>query len=94
MAISRINDFYAAAGKQQALRAFLESVLAMIKGAAGCQEVELLVDQENAAHLVILERWDSVAAHQEAARLIPQSKLAEVGPLLAEPPRGRYYDRV
>jgi quinol monooxygenase YgiN len=94
MAISRINDFYAATGQEQALRAFLESVLATIKGAAGCQEVALLVDQENAAHLVILERWDSVAAHQEAARLIPQSKLAEVAPLLAEPPRGRYYSRV
>jgi quinol monooxygenase YgiN len=93
MAISRINDFYAAAGQEQALRAFLDSVLAVIKGAAGCQDVELLVDQESAAHLVVLERWDSIAAHQDAARLIPPSKLAEVRPLLAEPPKGRYYSR-
>ena len=54
--------------------------------------MELLVDQEDASQLVIVEQWNDVASHQTAAKLIPPSKLAEVGPLLAEPPKGRYYD--
>ena len=94
MAIERINYFRAATGSERTLRAFLESVISVIKGATGCKAVELLVDQEDASQLVILERWNDVASHQAAAKLIPPSKLAEVGPLLAEPPKGRYYDFV
>jgi quinol monooxygenase YgiN len=92
MAIRRINYFHAAAGREQALRAFLQTVMSVIKGAAGCQAVELLVDHEDASQLVIVEQWTDVASHQAAAKLIPPSKLTEVGPLLAEPPKGRYYD--
>jgi quinol monooxygenase YgiN len=92
MAIKRINHFHAAAGREQALRAFLQSVISVIKAVTGCQAVELLVDQEDASQLVIVEEWNDVASHQMAAKLISPSKLAEVGPLLAEPPKGRYYD--
>jgi quinol monooxygenase YgiN len=91
MAIKRINHFHAAAGQEQTLRAFLQSVISVVKNAEGCQAVELLVDQEDASQLVIVEQWIDVGSHQAAANLIPPSKLAEVGPLLAEPPKGRYY---
>jgi quinol monooxygenase YgiN len=92
MAIKRINHFHAAAGREEALRAFLQSVISVIKGATGCQAVELLVDHEDGSQLVIVEQWNDVASHQTAARLVPPTKLAEIGPLLAEPPKGRYYD--
>ena len=92
MAIKRINYFHAATGSEQALRAFLQSVISVIKAAEGCQAVELLVDQEDASQLVIVEQWTNVDSHQAAAKLIPPSKLAEVGPLLASPPKGQYYD--
>ena len=94
MAITRINDFQAAAGREQALRAFLRSVIAMIGAAPGCQEVELLVDPGSPGHLVIVERWDSVAAHQTAAKRVPPKKIAEISALLAGPPTERYYDHV
>ena len=91
MSITRINDFRAAPGREQALREFLQSVIALIEGSAGCLEVVLLADQESADHLVIVEKWESVAAHQEAAKRIPPDKIAEVGKLLAGPPSGRTY---
>jgi heme oxygenase (mycobilin-producing) len=94
MATVRINHFHATPGQEASLGEFLQSVMTTIRGAAGCQGVELLLDKENAARLVIVERWDNVASHQAAARLIPPSKLAEVGPLLAEPPKGQYYEIV
>jgi quinol monooxygenase YgiN len=92
MAIKRINYFHAAAGSEQTLREFLQSVISVIKAAEGCQAVDLLVDQQDASQLVIVEQWADVASHQAAAKLISPSKLAEVGPLLASPPRGQYYD--
>jgi quinol monooxygenase YgiN len=92
MPITRINDFHAAAGREQALRAFLNSVLAIIRQTRGCQSVQLLVDREAPAHLVIVEVWDDIASHQAAAAAIPPEKLAEVRPLLAEPLKGRYYE--
>ena len=92
MPVTRINDFRAAPGQQQALRDFLRSVIAIIQNCPGCRSVELLADQEEAGHLVIVEVWDDVAAHQAAAKAIPPEQIAKVRPLLAEPPKGRYYD--
>ena len=94
MTITRINDFYAANGREGALREFLQSVISVIKGASGCMGVELLVESENAAHLVIAEKWRDISAHQAAANLIPPGKLAEVQALLAAPPKGVYYEQV
>jgi quinol monooxygenase YgiN len=91
MAITRINEFHAAPGRADALHAFLASVLSLIRGADGCRSVELFVGYDDAAHLAIIEVWDSVEAHKAAASRVPPAKLAEVLPLLAEPPKGRYY---
>ena len=90
--VTRINDFFAASGKEKALLEFLRSVVSMIEGAPGCRRCELLVDRENRAHLVIVETWEDIASHQAAAGRIPPSQLAAVRPLLARPPEGRYYD--
>ena len=92
MAVVRINEFHAAAEKAAELRAFLRGVIEVVEKAPGCVACELLADREDASRLVVVETWDSVAAHQAAATRIPPERLAEVRPLLAEPPRGRYYD--
>ena len=92
MAVVRINEFTAAAGQAEALRAFLASVIALIEGAHGCEAVELLVAQEDPSQLVVLETWESVAAHKAAAARVPPEKIAEVMPLLGGPIKGRYYD--
>jgi quinol monooxygenase YgiN len=94
MPIVRINDFHAAPEKAAALRAFLSSVIDVIETSPGCQRCELLAQHDDPTRLVIVETWDSVAAHQSAAARIPPEKLAEVRPLLAEPPTGRYHDRL
>ena len=92
MAIVRINEFQAAAGKAEGLREFLASVVTQIEGAAGCQRVELLAAHEDAARFAIIETWDSIAAHQAAAMRIPPEQMAEVKALLGDAPRGRYYE--
>ena len=94
MPIVRINEFRAAAGQGAALRDFLRGVIDLVLAAPGCGGCELLVDPEDDTRLAIVETWENVAAHQEAAKRVPQEKLAAVRPLLGEPPRGRYYERV
>jgi quinol monooxygenase YgiN len=94
MSVVRINEFHAASNKTTALRDFLRAVIAEIETAPGCQGCELLADQQDNTCLVIVETWDSVAAHQAAADRIPPEKIAEVRPLLAAPPKGHYYDRI
>lgn len=93
MAVTRLNDFHAVPGKEIALRDFLRSVIALVERAPGCLAVELLLDHEDHAHFVIVERWTDVAAHRAAASRVPVEKMGEVRPLLAESPSGRYYDQ-
>jgi quinol monooxygenase YgiN len=94
MSIVRINEFHAAAGADHALREFLSSIIAQIEGAPGCRGCELLVDPADSARLAIIETWDDVLSHQAAAGRIPREQYAAFQPLIAEPPRGRYYRRV
>src|SRR5688572_30129853 len=93
MAIVRINEFRAAPGKSAELREFLASVISVIEHADGCLACELLTDREDDTRLVIVETWESVPAHQAAAAKIPPEQMARFHPLVAEPPKGRYYDR-
>ena len=91
MAITRINEFRAVPTKSDALREFLSSVIATIKESPGCLACDLFIDHEDNTRFAIVESWEDVAAHRSAATRIPPAKLAEVQPLLAEPPKGRYY---
>mgnify|MGYP003339790578 CR=1 FL=1 len=53
-------------------------------------DCDSLIDDADPARLTIVERWMDVAAHQAAAGRIPPELMAQVKPLLAEPPKGRY----
>lgn len=94
MLITRINDFHARADKAPALREFLQSVIGIIEDAPGCQSVALLVHHEDPARFAVIEVWESVEAHQASVSRIPPGLIDKVQPLLAEPPKGAYYERI
>lgn len=91
MAITRINHFEAKPGSEQALFAFLQSIVGTIQSAPGCQSVKLLRSTVDAKHLAIIEEWESTEHHQTAAKAIPRSKAEEIRPLLAKAPNGMYF---
>ncbi len=91
MAITRINNFEAKVGAEQKLYEFLQSVISVIKNCSGCIGCQLLRNTENPASLVIIEQWESIESHQNAASAIPPEKLKEAYELFATPPSGRYY---
>jgi hypothetical protein len=43
------------------------------------------------AHLAIIEEWESIEDHQNAAKVIPPEKMAQAMALFAKPPSGTYY---
>jgi quinol monooxygenase YgiN len=89
--ITRINHFEAKPGRGSDLRQFLASVIATIRSSPGCQSVQLLQSTEHSERFAIIEVWDSIEAHQAAARVIPPAKLQEVLPLLVTPATGAYF---
>lgn len=91
MAITRINHFEAKVGSEQALYEFLQSVISVVKECSGCFGCQLLRSIENPSSLVIVEQWDSVESHKQAANAIPPEKLKDAFALFAKPPAGVYY---
>jgi quinol monooxygenase YgiN len=91
VSVTRINQFQAREGQAQALRAHFESIIALIRSSTGCESVQLLKGVEDPTHLAIIEVWESVEAHQAAARNIPPELFQETRALLAGPAKGEYY---
>ena len=94
MAITRINQFEAKSGHGDQLREFLQSVIGVIRGSAGCRSVELLAAIEHPDRFAIIEVWDSVEDHQAAARAIPPARMQEAIALFAASPSGAYFRSV
>lgn len=92
MDVTRINEFKARDDESDSLRAFLVSLLPLIEGAQGCRSCRLLQSREDPAHMVMIEEWDSVEAHQASLKLIPPGTFKQVTDILARPPHGEYYD--
>jgi quinol monooxygenase YgiN len=91
MAITRINHFEAKPGSEEKLHAFLQSVIATIRGCAGSLSCRLLRSTESPEKLCIIEEWESIEAHQAAAKAIPKEMMAEAMALFGKPPSGAYY---
>jgi quinol monooxygenase YgiN len=91
MSIVRINEFKTSPEKSEFLKNFLLGVIEEIKDAPGCLECKLLIGYDDGSRLVIVETWESVAAHQAAAKIIPPERLAEAMSMFTAPPRGSYY---
>lgn len=91
MSITRINEFRAHEGQGDALRERLESFIPTIAASDGCQSCQLLQSQADPAHLVVIEVWDSIEAHQASVRNIPAGAVEDTMKLLAGSPKGEYY---
>jgi quinol monooxygenase YgiN len=91
MAIVRINEFRALDGRAEELHGLLARALPAIESSAGCRSARLLRSADDAARFVVIEEWDSVAAHRDSLRSIPPEALADALQLLSEPPAGRYF---
>ena len=79
-------------GQEEALRAFLESVvLPGIESSDGCQLCQMFQSQEEPARFTIIEVWDNVEAHQASVQNISPKDIEAVKKLLAGAPTGGYY---
>jgi quinol monooxygenase YgiN len=92
MAITRINEFRAGAGKAAELSAELAAIVPSIAAAPGCLSCRLLRSQKDADHFIVLEEWDSVQAHRDSLMRGAPDAFHDVKKLLATPPTGEYYD--
>jgi heme oxygenase (mycobilin-producing) len=94
MTIIRIGETQAKPELPGELRAFLISILPMIKSSQGCESVTLYQSREDPAKFTIIEVWDSLESHQASVRNIPPEKLSEIRPMLAIAPSGSYYELI
>ena len=92
MSISRIGEMRAQEGQEDALRAFLESiVLPGVESSAGCQLCQLFQSQEDPTRFIMIEVWEDVEAHKAAVQDISPEDIENVKKLLAGAPTGEYY---
>jgi quinol monooxygenase YgiN len=91
MTITRINQFEAKKDLEEPLFEFLQSVISVIRNSPGCKSCQLLRSMDNPAHFAIIEAWESIEAHQNAAKAIPSEKLSQAMAMFAKPPSGTYY---
>ncbi len=89
--ITRINEFEAKKDCEEKLFEFLRSVISLIEKCPGCKSCQLLRSTDNPAHLAIIEVWESIEDHQNAAKAIPPDKMTQAMALFAKPPSGAYY---
>ena len=91
MPVTRINHFEAQRNSIERLHLYMQTVVAKVKTLPGCRSVRLLRSAENPAHLAIIEEWDSIEAHKEAAKSIRPDQLENAKSMVARPPVGEYY---
>ena len=92
MRIARIGEFQTHVCMEEEMKEFLVSIMPLITGSEGCESCQLFQSQEDATTFLMVEVWDSVEAHQASVKHIPPEKLAEIRPLLASTPNGRYFE--
>ncbi len=54
----------------------------------------LYQSQDDPTKFTMIEIWDSIESHQASVKNIPPEMLAEIRPLLAAAPSGRYLNLV
>lgn len=91
MTVTRINQFKAAPQQEDALYDFLHSLIPYITASEGNQGCEVLRHHEAKDSFVVVEKWDSVDAHQASIKGFPEDKMMAAMPLFGAPPQGDYY---
>ena len=69
-------------------KTIMDRVLGETRAFDGCEGIEILVDQANEAHWVVVEKWRS-AEHDAAYRKFRagEGAITDLGPLLAVAPK-------
>lgn len=91
MNITRINEFQSAPNKEEELFEFLKSLLPYITSSEGSISCEVLRHTEKANTFIVIERWQSIEAHEKSVRQFPKEQMQAAMSLLGSPPNGGYY---
>jgi heme oxygenase (mycobilin-producing) len=91
MLLTRINEFQAAPGKAEELYIFLQSLVPFISSSVGCSGCEVLRNCDQADAFVVIERWDSKAAHQASLAGFPKEDMQAAMALFGAAPKGNYF---
>ena len=75
------------------LKATFEAILPDTRSYAGCNEVKVLVNQDDPANLILLEKWQTRADYEAyVAWRSEQGTMESLRALMATAPSIRYYD--
>ncbi len=91
MSVIRINQFNAKDGQGDKVREILRSFDSIFKSNAGYESHQVLQSVDDPNQIVVIEVWESIAAHQAAAQRIPVHAFEQVMRLLNGRPSGEYY---
>lgn len=86
MSITVFLDLHLNPEAVPAAPAMMREILADTRSFAGCEGVDVLVDRNDATHLVLVERWASVEADAAYRQWRATDGVTELGTLLASPP--------
>ena len=90
--ITRLTEFRAQPGKEDALKEFLQELVPRIKAIAGCLDCSVLQSSDDAARFLVREQWTSIEAHAESIKNIPPDLMMKAMTLLAGMPKGEYWN--
>ena len=90
--VVRVGTMSAQESRGDELVAFAKRVILPLLGASdGFLGGELLHNEDDPNTIMIIERWESAAAHAASAKNIPPEAIQEVMTLMGGPPAGAYY---
>ena len=86
MAITALLDLHLKADAVTSAPSMLRDILAGTRAFDGCLSVEVLVDNEDPAHLILVERWASVERDAAYREWRAGAGATQLGTILASPP--------
>lgn len=88
MALTALLELEFKADALDDAKTVMDRVLGETRAFDGCEGIEILVDQANEAHWVVVEKWRS-AEHDAAYRKFRagEGAITDLGPLLAGAPK-------
>ena len=92
MSITHITEFEAAANQEDALYAFLQSLIPYISSSQGCLSCEILKNTDDASRFVAIEKWVSAESHRNSVEGYPKDDMQAAMSLFGAPPKGGYYE--
>lgn len=77
------------------IKSYLTELLPESRAYDGCQSMEVYFNKEDGSNMVMVEQWDSRAAHEQYLGWRTETGVMDkLGAMLAGPPSIRYFERV